>query len=158
MIRLLTACFAAFLMASPPLAASAAGHADEHGVVTIKSAHNVATTIDRLAAAVEGAGANVFARIDHAAGAEKAGMALRPTTLLIFGNPKIGTPALQAGQSIGMDLPLRVVAWEDEAGETWLSYTDPQAMAARHGVPEDNPGVMKMVGALGKLTGKATSP
>ena len=156
MTRLTSLLFALFLIA--PGAAHAAAHANEQGIVSIKSAHDAAMTIDRLAAAVEGAGATVFARIDHAAGAEKAGMALRPTILLIFGNPQIGTPALQAGQSIGMDLPLRVVAWEDDAGETYLSYTDPAAMAARHGVPADNPGIMKMIGALAKLTGKATAP
>ena len=107
MTRLSSLLFTLFLIA--PGAAHAAAHANEQGIVSIKSAHDAATTIDRLAAAVEGAGATVFARIDHAAGAEKAGMALRPTILLIFGNPQIGTPALQAGQSIGMDLPLRVV-------------------------------------------------
>lgn len=91
------------------------------GVVTIESAHDVATTVDRLEDAVEGAGAKVFARVDHSAGAANVDLELRPTQMLMFGNPKLGTPALQAGQTIGMDLPLRVVAWEDETGKVMLS-------------------------------------
>ncbi|MEM7545553.1 MAG: DUF302 domain-containing protein [Pseudomonadota bacterium] len=139
-----------------PVAAHAAGHATEGGVVTIKSAHSVSETIDRLAAAVEGAGAKVFARVDHAAGAESVGEALRPTEMLMFGNPKMGTPAMQASQTMGMDLPLRAVAWEDETGVVHLSYTDPAAIADRHGIPADHPAIAAMTGALGKLTGKAT--
>ena len=143
---------AAALILAAPIAASAASHADANGIVTIESAHDAPTTIDRLEAAVEGAGATVFARIDHAAGAEKAGMPLRPTILLIFGNPKLGTPALQAAQTMGMDLPLRVVAWEDETGSVFLSYTDPAQMFARHGIAADHPTVAKMSAALEKLT------
>jgi uncharacterized protein (DUF302 family) len=138
-----------------PVAAKAAGHASENGIVTLESAHSVAETVDRLAAAVEGAGAKVFARVDHAAGAESVGEALRPTQMLMFGNPKLGTPALQASQTIGMDLPLRVVVWEDEAGIVHLSYTDPAAIAERHGIAADHPVISAMAGALGKVTGKA---
>ena len=145
-----------FLLFAPLAAAAAGGHSAD--IVTVKSAHDVATTIDRLAAAVEGAGATVFARVDHAGGAAKIGAELRPTQMLMFGNPQLGTPAIQGAQTIGMDLPLRAVAWEDEAGETHLSYTDPAAMAARHGIAADHPAIGKMTGALGKLTGKATSP
>ena len=158
MIRFALHAFAAFLLISPgavATSAQAAAHVSEGGVVTIESAHDVATTIDRLEEVVEGAGARVFARVDHAAGAANAGMELRPTQMLMFGNPKLGTPALQAGQTIGMDLPLRVVAWEDESGKVMLSYTDPAVMAARHGIAADHPVVAKMTGALAKLTGKA---
>ncbi len=158
MIRFAHHAFAAFLLVAPSIAATsaqAAAHVSEGGVVTIESAHDVATTIDRLEDAVEGAGAKVFARIDHAAGAAAVDMELRPTQMLMFGNPKLGTPALQAGQTIGMDLPLRVVAWQDETGKTMLSYTDPATMAARHGIAADHPVVAKMAGALKKLTGKA---
>lgn len=154
MLKIIAGAFALLVLAAP-LGASAGGHASAGGVVTVESAHDVATTIDRLAAAVEKAGATVFARVDHAGGAAKVGEDLRPTQMLMFGNPKLGTPALQAAQSIGVDLPLRVVAWEDDAGKTHLSYTDPAAMAARHGVPEDHPAIMKMTGALAKLTGAA---
>lgn len=158
MIRFAHHAFAAFLLVAPSAittSAQAAAHISEGGVVTIESAHDVATTIDRLEDAVEGAGAKVFARIDHAAGAANVDMELRPTQMLMFGNPKLGTPALQAGQTIGMDLPLRVVAWEDETGKTMVSYTDPATMAARHGIDADHPVVAKMTGALAKLTGKA---
>lgn len=138
-------------------AAHAGGHASETGLVTIKSAHDVGATIDRLAAAVEKAGATVFARVDHAAGAAKVGSDLRPTQMLMFGNPKLGTPAIEAAQSMGMDLPLRAVAFEDAAGVVHLSYTDPAAMAARHGIPADHPVIAKMTGALANLTGAATA-
>ena len=156
MIRIATLFLAAVLLVAPQ-SLRAAGHVSAEGVVTIESAHDAATTIDRLAAAVEGAGAKVFARIDHAAGAASVDMELRPTVLLIFGNPKLGTGPMQAAQTIGMDLPLRVVAWTDDAGKTFVSYNDPAAMAARHGVPADHPAIAKMTGALGKLTGKATA-
>lgn len=146
--------FAAALLAAG--AANAGGHVSETGLVTIKSAHDVSTTIDRLAAAVDKAGGTVFARVDHAAGAAGVGLELRPTELLIFGNPKLGTPAMQAAQTMGMDLPLRAVAWQDEAGDVHLSYTDAATMAARHGIPADAEVVAKMTGALGKLTGAAT--
>ncbi len=158
MIRFAYHAFAAFLFIAPSAVATsaqAAAHVSERGVVTIESAHDVATTIDRLAAAVEGAGARVFARVDHAAGAANVDQDLRPTQMLMFGNPKLGTPALQAAQSIGMDLPLRVVAWENETGKVMLSYTDPAIMAARHGIAADHPVVAKMTGALAKLTSKA---
>ena len=94
-------------------------------LITKPSVHSVSDTIDRLAAAVEGAGAKVFARIDHAKGATKVGMDLRPTQMLMFGNPKLGTPALQAGQTAGLDLPLRVVAYEDADGKVFVAYHDP---------------------------------
>lgn len=158
MIRFAHHAFAAFLLLAPavaPTQALSAAHVSEGGVITIESAHDVTTTIDRLAAAVEGAGAKIFARVDHAAGASNVGQDLRPTQMLMFGNPKLGTPALQAAQTIGMDLPLRVVAWEDEAGKTMISYTDPAAIAARHGIAADHPVIAKMTGALAKLTGKA---
>lgn len=158
MIRFAHHAFAAFMLAAPlaaPLTASAAAHISKTGVVTIESAHDVAITIDRLAAAVEGAGAKVFARVDHAAGAANVDQDVRPTQMLMFGNPKLGTPALQAAQTIGMDLPLRVVAWQDADGKTMVSYTDPAAMAARHGIAADHPVIAKMTGALATLTGKA---
>jgi len=158
MIRFAHHAFAAFLLVAPSAIATtaqAAAHVSEGGVITIESAHDVATTIDRLEEAVEGAGAKVFARIDHAAGAANVDLELRPTQLLLFGKPKLGTPALQASQTIGIDLPLRVVAWQDETGKTMVSYTDPATMAARHGIAADHPVVAKMAGALKKLTGKA---
>ena len=127
-------------------------------LVTKTSPHSVAETVDRLAAAVEKAGAKVFARVDHAAGAAKVGAKLPANQMLMFGNPKLGTPAMQAGASMGLDLPLRVVVYEDASGTVWVKYHDPANVAAVHGVPSDAPVIKKMQGALNKLTGAAVAP
>ncbi|NNE53932.1 MAG: DUF302 domain-containing protein [Sulfitobacter sp.] len=119
------------------------------------SPHSVSITINRLAAAVEGAGATIFARVDHAAGAESVDMELRPTQLLIFGNPKLGTPAMQDAQSAGLDLPLRVLAYADGQGVVHVVYHAPAALAEAHGLPADAPYLKMMTGALDKLTSKA---
>jgi uncharacterized protein (DUF302 family) len=119
------------------------------------SPHSVSVTIDRLAAAVEGAGAKVFARVDHAAGAASVGGELRPTQMLMFGNPKLGTPAMQAAQTSGLDLPLRVLAYADGEGVVHVVYHDPAELAATHGIPADAEVIAKMTGALGNLTDKA---
>jgi uncharacterized protein (DUF302 family) len=88
--------------------------------------------MDRLEAAVRAKGMTVFARIDHAAGAAEAGLTLRPTELLIFGNARAGTPLMQARQTIGIDLPLKALVWQDASGKTWLSYNDPPWVVSRH--------------------------
>ena len=93
--------------------------------------------MNRLEAAVSAKGLAVFARIDHAAGAAAAGLSLRPTDLLIFGNARGGTPLMQANQSIGIDLPLKVLVWQDASGATWLSYNDPRWLAQRHGLGQE---------------------
>lgn len=105
-----------------------------NGLVSVQSRFGVTETIDRLAAAVTGAGLRVFARIDHAAGAREVGAELRPTELLIFGHPKGGTPLMQDQQTAGIDLPIRALAWEDEHGQVWLSYNDARWLAERHGL------------------------
>ncbi|MGA7805633.1 DUF302 domain-containing protein [Bradyrhizobium sp.] len=102
------------------------------GLTTIRSSFEPKETIDRLEAAVNAKGMTVFARIDHAAGAAAAGLSLRPTEVLIFGNAKGGTPLMQAAQTIGIDLPLKALVWQDETGATWLSYNDPVWLAKRH--------------------------
>lgn len=121
------------------------------------SPHSVSDTMDRLAAAVEGAGATVFARVDHAGGAASVEMDLRPTELLIFGNPKLGTPAMLDGQTAGLDLPLRVLAYADAEGVVHVTYHDPATLAADHGLPGDAQYIKMMTGALDKLTSKATA-
>lgn len=121
------------------------------------SPHSVSDTMDRLAAAVEGAGATIFARVDHAGGAAKVDMELRPTELLIFGNPKLGTPAMLDGQTAGLDLPLRVLAYADAEGVVHVTYHDPATLAATHGLPADATYIKMMTGALDKLTSKATA-
>jgi uncharacterized protein (DUF302 family) len=105
-----------------------------NGLVSIKSAFPVKETLDRLAQQIESKGLTVFCRIDHAANAVGAGMNLRPTELLIFGNGKGGTPLMQAAQTIGIDLPLKALAWQDGDGQTWLSYNDPTWFTDRHGI------------------------
>ena len=137
--------------------AAASTMSAQAGMITKTSANSVAVTIDKLAAAVEKAGAKVFARVDHAKGAASVGSDLRPTQMLMFGNPKLGTPAMQAGQSMGLDLPLRVVAWETADGTVMVGYHDPADVAALHRLPADHPTIAKMTGALGKLTGVATA-
>jgi len=124
-------------------------------LVTKNSPYSVSETVDRLQSAVEGAGAKVFARVDHAAGAQSVDAELRPTTMLMFGNPKLGTPALQLSQSAGVDLPLRVVVYETEAGDVILAYHAPADLAEDHGIPADAEVLAKMTGALDGLTGKA---
>jgi uncharacterized protein (DUF302 family) len=104
------------------------------GLTTIASKHGPKETMDRLEAAVKAKGMTVFARVDHAAGAQAVGLPLRPTDLLIFGNAKAGTPLMQAGQAIGIDLPLKALVWQDASGATWLSYNDPGWLARRHGL------------------------
>jgi uncharacterized protein (DUF302 family) len=104
------------------------------GLTTIASRFGPKETMDRLEAEVRAKGLTVFARIDHAAGAAQVGLALRPTDLLIFGNARGGTPLMRAVQTIGIDLPLKALVWEDESGATLLSYNDPAWLAQRHGI------------------------
>jgi uncharacterized protein (DUF302 family) len=102
----------------------------DDGLVTLRSSHDFATTLERLTAALESKGVRVFARIDHAAGATSAGLVLRPTTLVIFGNPVAGTPLMQAVQTAGIDLPLKALVWQDAQGAVHLTYNDPVWTAA----------------------------
>jgi uncharacterized protein (DUF302 family) len=104
------------------------------GLTTMRSSLGPKDTMDRLEAAIIAKGLTVFARIDHAAGAAEVGLSLRPTALLIFGNAKGGTPLMQAVQTIGIDLPLKALVWQDASGSTWLSYNDPGWLAKRHGL------------------------
>lgn len=124
-------------------------------LVAVPSQKPVGETMDALQAAVEGAGATVFARVDHAAGAQNAALELSPSQLLIFGNPKLGTPAMQADMRAGLYLPLKVLAYEDAGGQVWLTYEDPAEMLSGLDVPADVEFIAKMQGALGKLTAKA---
>ena len=107
------------------------------GLVSIQSGNSVKVTIDRLEAMLKNKGITVFARIDHAAAAAAVGMPLRPTELLIFGDPRAGTPLMQADQTIGLELPLKALVWEDASGATWISYNDPVWLAQRHALGDD---------------------
>ena len=104
------------------------------GLISLKGTFPVKETVDKLVHLVESKGLTVFCRVDHAARAAAVGMQLRPTTVVIFGNAKGGTPLMQASQTIGIDLPLKVLVWEDANGQTWLSYNDPAWLTERHGI------------------------
>ena len=127
-------------------------------LIEATSPHPVAETVDRLAAAVEGAGAKVAARIDHQANAKSVGTEIAPATVLIFGNPKVGTPFIAADPQAGLDLPVRVLVYSDD-GETRLVATAPEALAERYGLADlDDAAVTTMRGAIEKLMGAATQP
>lgn len=126
-------------------------------ITMVKTEKSVAAATDALEAAVTGAGATVFARVDHAGGAASVGMELGDAQLLIFGNPKLGTPAMQADPLAGLYLPLRVLIYTDADGQTWLAYEDPAEMLDDLAVPSDAPVIGAMTGALGKLTGAAAN-
>lgn len=122
-----TPCLAALVLS---FLVGAAGAAE--GLVALKSPRGAKATMDRLEDLVKQRGLNVFARIDHAAGAAQVGKTLRPTAVLIFGNPQDGTPFMECAQSVGIDLPLKALVWEDAAAQTWVGYNDPAWLAKRH--------------------------
>jgi len=128
------------------------------GLTTVPSRHGPKETMDRLEAAVRSKGMTVFARIDHAAGAAEAGLALRPTELLVFGNARGGTPLMQQMQTLGIDLPLKALVWQDASGDTWLSWNDPRWIAKRHGPgPSADTLLDAMTAALAALSNAAAS-
>ena len=132
-----------------------AAQAQPEGLVLAPSRHDPAQTMERLVAGVTKRGMAVLARIDHAAAAAKAGLELRPTEVLIFGNPKAGTPLMQEAQTIGIDLPLRMLVFQDAEGRTWILYYDPKWLAARHGIDTDEPVLAAMASALAAVAGEA---
>ena len=128
------------------------------GLITTRSSYGSKETMNRLEAEVKAKGMAVFARIDHAAGATEVGLPLQPTELLIFGNAKGGTPLMQSNQTIGIDLPLKALVWQDASGNTWLSYNDPSWLTQRHGLGHENDAsVNAMTAALGAVARTATS-
>ena len=128
------------------------------GLTTVPSSHAVKDTIDRLEADVKRKGMTVFARIDHAQGARDAGLALRPTELLIFGSARGGTPLMQIQQTIGIDLPLKALAWEDAGGKVWLSWNDPAWLASRHRIAAGGELTKALAGALAAAARTAAGP
>ncbi|MEL7089862.1 MAG: DUF302 domain-containing protein [Planctomycetota bacterium] len=145
MKTILTAFVASLALAAPAIA----------DLVTKPSPKGVGETMDALEAAVTGAGATVFARVDHAAGAESVGMELPSSQLLIFGNPKLGTPAMQADPLAGLYLPLKVLVYADGSGATQVTYEAPTEMLGGLDIPADAQFLKVMTGALDKLTGAA---
>jgi uncharacterized protein (DUF302 family) len=126
------------------------------GLTSIRSNFGPKETMARLEAEIRAHGMTVFARIDHAAGASAAGLELRPTELIIFGNARGGTPLMQSVQTVGIDLPLKALVWEDASGATWLSHNEPSWIAQRHNIPNSEPIVSKMTTALSAMSRKAT--
>ena len=127
-------------------------------LVTLSSAHGATETVERLKSLLSQKKIQVFADIDHAEGARKVGLPLRPTHLLIFGNPQAGTPLMQSQQTIGLDLPLRVLVWEDAAGKVRLTYHRPEFLAQRHQILDHGEAIEALASGLAALARAATSP
>ena len=136
--------------------ASAVVFADT-GIIAVKSPHSVKETADRLEALLKEKGMNVFGRIDHAAGAKNAELELPPTELVIFGNPKVGTPLMRCARTVAIDLPQKALIWEDETGQVWLGYNDPQYLSERHGLEACAEVIEKVSGALANFANGATA-
>ena len=124
----------------------------ENGLTHVASPRSVAETLQKLQTTIEGRGLKVFALIDHSGEAEKAGLKMRPTQLLIFGSPKGGTPVMVAAPSLAIDLPLKALVWEDTDGKVWVSYNSPDYLQQRHGIPAD---LVKNIAGVGALAEKA---
>jgi len=127
------------------------------GLTTIRSNFGPQDTMSRLETGVKAKGMTVFARIDHAAGAMAAGLSLRPTEVLIFGNAKAGTPLMHSVQTVGIDLPLKALVWQDASGDTWLSYNDPAWLAQRHGLGGETQGAVGMMTSALDAVAKAAT-
>ena len=124
----------------------------DNGIVNIPSRHSVDQTVEKLEALLQAKGVALFARVDHSGEAAKVGMKMPPTKLLIFGNPKGGTPLMLAAPSIAIDLPLKILVWQDAQGKVWLSYNSPEYLKDRHGLPPD---LLKNIAVVGTLAAKA---
>jgi uncharacterized protein (DUF302 family) len=141
---------AAVLLSSPALA--------DPGLVSLRSPHPVPRTVERLEAELKARDLALVAKVDHAAAAAKVGAKLRPTVLLVFGNPRAGTPLLQCAQTAGIDLPQKALVWEDEKGQAWLSFNDPRYVASRHGMRGCDEAIRKMAAGLEALAAAAVAP
>lgn len=141
--------FLALMFAAPGVWAA------DNGLISKKSPYSVKKTLNRLEKILRSKGITIAKRWSHDAGGKKAGIPLRPTELLIFGNPKLGTHFFTSNQTAGIDLPMKALAWKDEHGQVWLTYNDPQYIADRHGIKDRQEIVKKMSGALDKMTNAA---
>jgi uncharacterized protein (DUF302 family) len=150
MQKIVAALFLTLLMAGQAAA--------QGGLVSVKSSHDVATTADQLETALQAKGLVTFARIDLAANAEHIGQTLRPTLLIIFGDPSLTTPLIQRSRSIGIDLPMKALIWEDRAGQVWFTYNAPDYLARRHGITEMGDIIQKMQQVMSDLATAATQP
>jgi len=123
-----------------------------NGIVNLASNHSVDQTVEKLTSILQAKGVTLFALVDHSGEAEKVGIEMRPTKLLIFGSPKAGTPLMQAAPSIAIDLPLKVLVWEDTGGKVWLSYNSPEYLEQRHGLPHE---LLQNIAVVAPLAAKA---
>ena len=144
------------VVALAPIGPARAGPGGPEGLIMMKSQYSVQTTLDRLSAAVEAKGLRIFARIDHSANAAGVGAELRPAQVLIFGNPKLGTPLMQGNPSVAIDLPQRVLAYRDGKDTVWLAYTDPAHLADRHDITDQDARLDRIGKALHALAREAT--
>ena len=126
--------------------------AADNGIVTIPSQHSVDQTVEKLTNILQSKGVTLFALVDHSGEAAKVGMKMPPTRLLIFGNPKAGTPLMLAAPSVAIDLPLKILIWEDGGGKVWVSYNSPEYLQQRHGLPQELMQNIAVIGPLAEAT------
>jgi uncharacterized protein (DUF302 family) len=127
----------------------------DSGLVSVRSVYDVRETADRLESILKEKGMKIVARINHAGAAASVGMKLRPTELVIFGNPKVGTPLMQCNQTVAIDLPQKMLIWEDESGLVWIGYNDPQFLSDRHNVQDCDEVLRKIKAALSNFADAA---
>lgn len=152
--RILT--FASALLSGAALADHKQQVSMSDGLIKVASAFTVSETVERLEDVLKAKGMKVFATIDHSKGAQSVGNSLRPTTLVIFGNPKVGSPLMVCSQTTAIDLPQKALVWEDEQGKVWLTYNSPQYMKQRHAIEGCDAVLEKVTGALAAFTNAAT--
>lgn len=128
------------------------GNEVANGIISIPSHHSVDETVEKLKAILAAKGVTLFALIDHSGEAEKVGMTMQPTKLLIFGSPRAGTPLMLAAPSIAIDLPLKILIWQDAAGKVWVSYNAPDYLRDRHAIPQE---LMQNIAVIEALAAKA---
>lgn len=131
--------------------------AHDSGLVSLRSAHDVATTVARLQQHLQAKGMRLFAEVDHAAGADSVDLSLRPTHVVMFGNPAVGTPLMQCSQSVAIDLPQKMLVWEDAQGDVWLAYNDPEFLRWRHNIEGCDEVLEKVTAALSAFARTAAS-
>lgn len=125
-----------------------------NGIIDLPSIHSVDETVEKLKTILAAKGVTLFTLVDHSGEAEKAGMAMPPTKLVIFGSPKAGTPLMLAAPHIAIDLPLKILIWQDAAGKVWVSYNTPEFLGQRHGIPDD---LLKNIAVIANLAAAAAS-
>jgi uncharacterized protein (DUF302 family) len=142
----------ALLMLGLVLPTAARDSVKKNGIVNLASNHSVDETVEKLTGILKSKGITLFAVIDHSGEAEKVGMKMPPTKLVIFGSPKAGTPLMLASPSIAIDLPLKILVWKDSRGRVWVSYNSPEYLQERHGIPQD---LMQNISSIDVLAAKA---